>query len=123
MQPAGPATARKQDPIATTTRHQQHLTAVDVAMIARIHAKVCARNTFAEGSIDAERTAALLIREFQNGVSGESELLDAFMGKGVFKVSIPSDKLALFVGNDLNRWKTDTGGAPPFLSGNTEPTS
>lgn len=95
-------------------------------MIARVHAKVCARNDFAEGSLDAERTAALLIREFQHGVSVESDLMDAFMAKGVFKVSIPSDKLALFVGNDLDRWKAETDGArlrSSIPSGETGPSS
>ena len=80
----------------------------DMTMIARVLEKVCAHNAIVDGSLDAERTAALLIREFQYGVNKEAELMSAFMGNGNFRLSVPVSRLSLFVGNTLDRWDADS---------------
>lgn len=87
--------------------YRSHLTSADMSMIMRVHAGVCAKNSIAPASLAAERVAALLVREFQLGLTGEQELLTAFMNDGAFRLSIPIDKMDLFIGNTLQRWEID----------------
>jgi hypothetical protein len=76
-------------------------------MIGRVHKKVCAQNAMRDQSADAQRTAALLIREFQYGVNKEAALMTAFMGDGNFKLSVPVGRLSRFIGNALDQWESD----------------
>ncbi|BCH26445.1 hypothetical protein MesoLjLb_62300 [Mesorhizobium sp. L-8-3] len=87
--------------------HRQHLTSTDMIMIMRVHAQVCARNAIAARSLDAERIAALLVREFQYGVRQEADLLAAFTADGAFRLSVPVDRMDQFIGNALGRWEAD----------------
>ncbi len=76
-------------------------------MIMRVHADVCTKNSIVSASLAAERVAALLVREFQLGLTGERELLAAFMNDGAFRLSLPIEKMDLFIGNTLQRWEID----------------
>lgn len=87
--------------------HRSHLTSADMTMIMRVHASVCTKNGIVSASLAAERVAALLVREFQLGLTGEQELLDAFMPDGAFRLSVPIDRMDLFIGNTLQRWEID----------------
>lgn len=88
-------------------QHRSHLTSVDMNMIMRVHASVCAKNRIASTSLAAERVAALLVREFRHGLIEEEELLAAFMADGAFRLSIPIEKMDQFIGNTLHRWEID----------------
>ncbi|WP_137113961.1 hypothetical protein [Mesorhizobium sp. GR13] len=72
--------------MSSVPQHQQHLTSADMNMIMRVHAGVCTRNAIAAGSLDAKRLAALLVWEFQHGVSSR-------MGK--------------FIGNSISEWEAE----------------
>jgi hypothetical protein len=78
-----------------------------MSMIMRVHSKVCIRNAILPRSLEAERIAALLVREFQYGLSDEADLLAAFGSDGRFRLSVPVGKIDLFVGNALGRWEVD----------------
>lgn len=86
---------------------RSHLTSADMSMIMRIHASVCAKNSIVLASLAAERVAALLVREFQFGLTSEKDLFAAFMTEGSFRLSIPIDKMDQFIGNSLQRWEID----------------
>lgn len=87
--------------------NRSHLTSTDMNMIKRVHASVCRKNSIVPASPAAERVAALLVREFQFGLTSEHELSAAFMTDGSFRLSIPIDKMDLFIGNTLQRWEID----------------
>ena len=86
---------------------RSYLTSADMNMIMRVHADVCTKNSIVSASLAAERVAALLVREFQLGLTGERELLAAFMNDGAFRLSLPIEKMDLFIGNTLQRWEID----------------
>lgn len=54
------------------------LTSSDMEMLSRVLNKVCAKYDLSSDGVDAQRVAVLLIREFQHGVSRESDLMVAF---------------------------------------------
>lgn len=64
--------------MSSTPHHRRHPTSADMTMIMRVHTQVCARNAIAARSLDAERIAALLVREFQYGVREEADSDTAF---------------------------------------------
>jgi RNA-binding protein YlmH len=80
--------------MASTSPFQQYLSPTDVTMLDRMLKKVCVRNSIAGGSADAERVAALLIREFQYGANAEANLMTAFNGDGDFKLGVPVGRLS-----------------------------
>lgn len=86
---------------------RSYLTSADMSMIMRVHASVCAKNRIVPASLAAERVAALLVREFQFGLTSEQELFAAFMTDDTFRLSIPIDKMDQFIGNTLQRWEID----------------
>jgi hypothetical protein len=63
------------------------------------------------GSADAQRVAALLVREFQHGVNKEADLLTAFTSGGNFRLHVPVDRLSRLMGNALYGWEGDGGTA------------
>lgn len=79
--------------MSSSSRHQQHLTSADMDMIARVHDRICARNAMASGGSDAQDLAALLVRQFQLGVSSEHDLMAAFGADGLFTVIVPTSRL------------------------------
>lgn len=87
--------------------NRSHLTSADMNMIMRVHASVCTKNRIVPASLAAERVAALLVREFQFGLTSEKDLFAAFMTDGSFRLSIPIDKMDQFIGNTLQRWEID----------------
>jgi hypothetical protein len=93
--------------MSSVSLHQQHLTSVDMDMIMRVHDRVCVRNAIMPGSLDAERLAVLLVREFQHGVNEEADLLAAFPRAGPLKLSIPMGKMDKFIGNAVGDWDAD----------------
>lgn len=93
--------------MSSAIQHQQYMTPADMNMIMRVHARVCAGNAIRAGSPDAQRLAALLIREFQHGVSEEAGLLAAFTADGALKLSIPVSRMKKFIGDTLGEWKAD----------------
>lgn len=54
--------------MSSTPHRRRHLTSADMTMIMRVHTQVCTRNMIAARSLDAQRIAALMVREFQYGV-------------------------------------------------------
>ena len=93
--------------MSSASQHRQHLTSADMDMIMRVHAGACGRNAIMAGSLDAERLAVLLVREFQYGVSDEADLLAAFAAGGVLRLSVPVGRMDQFIGNALHRWEAD----------------
>lgn len=91
--------------MSSVSQHRQHLTSADMDMIMRVHATVCAKNAIMTGSVDAERLAALLVREFQHGVNEETALLAAFTADGALKLSVPVGRMKKFIGNALDEWE------------------
>lgn len=87
--------------------NRSYLTSVDMNMLMRVHASVCAKNGIVPASLAAERVAALLVREFQFGLTSEQELFAAFMTDDTFRLSIPIDKMGQLIGNTLQRWEID----------------
>lgn len=87
--------------------NRSHLTSADMNMIMRVHASVCRKNSIVPASLAAERVAALLVREFQFGLTSEQDLFAAFMTEGTFRLSVPIDKMDQFIGNTLQRWEID----------------
>lgn len=71
-------------------------------MLDRVFKEV--RSSIADGSPDAERVAALLIREFQHGANTEANLMTAFDGD----VDLVS-RLSRLKGNALYGWEGDGG--------------
>ncbi|PSJ54222.1 hypothetical protein [Kumtagia ephedrae] len=71
-------------------------------MLDRVFKEV--RSSIADGSPDAERVAALLIREFQHGANTEANLMTAFDGD----VDLVS-RLSRLMGNALYGWEGDGG--------------
>jgi hypothetical protein len=95
--------------MTSASPHQQHLSGIDMTMLDRVLREVCARNSIAAGSAEAQRVAALLIREFQHGVNEEAALMTAFGGDGNFKLSVPVTRLGRLMGNTLYGWEGDGG--------------
>ncbi|MDW6026679.1 hypothetical protein SAZ10_33500 [Mesorhizobium sp. BAC0120] len=95
--------------MSSASQHPQHLTSADMGMIMRVHMKACAKNRIVPDSLDAERVAALLVREFQHGVKNEADLLAAFTADGVLRLSVPIGRMDQFIGNALHRWEVDGG--------------
>lgn len=93
--------------MSSAARQRQHMTSADMRMIMRVHAKVCTENSVVDRSIDAERIAALLVREFQYGLNEEAGLLAAFSGGEAFRLSVPVNRIDQFFGNTLGRWESD----------------
>ena len=91
--------------MSSASCQKQHLTSADLSMITRVHTTVCTKNSIIARSIDAERIAALLVREFQYGVSKEADLLAAFTADGVFRLSVPLSRIDQFIGNAVSRWE------------------
>lgn len=73
-----------------------------MTMLDRVFKEV--RSSIADGSPDAERVAALLIREFQHGANTEANLMTAFDGD----VDLVS-RLSRLMGNALYGWEGDGG--------------
>ncbi len=94
--------------MSSTPHLRRHLTSADMTMIMRVHTQVCALNTIGARSLDAQRIAALLVREFQYGVREEADLLAAFTADGAFRLSVPFERMDQFVGTALGRWETDS---------------
>lgn len=84
-----------------------HLTSVDMDMIMRVHGRVCVCNAIMPGSLDAERLAILLVREFQHGVNEEADLVAAFPRAGPLKLSVPMGRMNKFTGNAAGDWDAD----------------
>jgi hypothetical protein len=78
-----------------------------MTMLDRVLKKVCAGNSIVGGSADAQRVAALLIREFQHGAKTEANLMTAFDGDGDFKLRVPVSRLSRLMGNALYGWEGD----------------
>ena len=97
--------------MASTSPFQQYLSSTDMTMLDRVLEKVCVRNSITGGSADAERVAALLIREFQHGVNAEADLMTAFVGDGDLKLHVPVTRLNRLMGNTLYGWEGDGGTA------------
>ena len=76
-------------------------------MIMPVHASVCRKNGIVPASLAAEPVAALLVRKFPFGLTGEQHLLAAFMTGGSFRLGIPIGKMDQFIGNTLQRWEID----------------
>mgnify|MGYP000857958385 CR=1 FL=1 len=93
--------------MSSASQHPQHLTSADMSMIMRVHMKACAKNRIVADSLDAERIAALLVREFQYGLCNEADLLAAFTADGVLRLSVPVGRMDQFIGNALHRWEVD----------------
>lgn len=97
--------------MVSTPPHRQYLSPTDMTMLDRVLKRVCVRNSIAGGSADAERVAALLIREFQHGANTEINLMTAFEGDGGFKLSVPVSRLSWLMGNAMYGWEEDGGTA------------
>jgi hypothetical protein len=97
--------------MAFTSQNQQHLSSADMTMLDRVLERVCVGNSITGGSADAQRVAALLIREFQHGVNNEADLVAAFTGDGDLKLHVPVTRLSRLMGNALYGWEGDTGTA------------
>jgi hypothetical protein len=95
----------------STALYQQHLSSTDMTMLDRVLNKVCAGNSIVGGSADAQRVAALLIREFQHGVNKEVDLVTAFGSGGNLKLRVPVGRLSRLMGNALYGWEGDGGTA------------
>lgn len=91
--------------MSSVSQHRQHLTSADMDMIMRVHARVCAKNAIVTGSRDAERLAALLVREFQHGVNEEAALLTAFTTDGALRLSVPVGRMKKFIGDTPDEWE------------------
>jgi hypothetical protein len=97
--------------MTSTSLYQQHLSPTDMTMLDRVLRKICARESIAGGSADAERVAALLIREFQVGANTEANLVTAFGSGGNLKLRVPVGRLSRLMGNALYGWEGDGGAA------------
>lgn len=95
--------------MASTSPFQQYLSLTDMTMLDRVFKEVCVRSSIADGSPDAERVAALLIREFQHGANTEANLMTAFDGDVDFKLRVPVSRLSRLMGNALYGWEGDGG--------------
>ncbi len=93
--------------MSSVSRHQQHLTSADMDMIMHVHARICLRNAIMPGSLDAERVAVLLVREFQHGVNEEADLLAVFPCDGPLRLSIPMSRMGRFIGDAVGDWDAD----------------
>ncbi|MFU0507486.1 hypothetical protein [Pseudaminobacter sp. NGMCC 1.201702] len=107
--------------MASTPPHQQYLSPTDMTMLDRVLKEACVRSSIADGSPDAGRVAALLIREFQHGAKTEANLMTAFEGDGDFKLRVPVSRLSRLMGNELYGWEGD-GGTATSISPNKERT-
>jgi hypothetical protein len=94
-----------------TSLSQQYLSSKDMTMLDRVLKQVCVGSSIVGGSADAQRVAALLIREFQHGVNKEADLVAAFTGDGDLKLHVPVTRLGRLMGNALYGWEGDTGTA------------
>lgn len=97
--------------MSSSPSHRQYLTPTDLTMVQDIIVQICARRAISAHGLGAQRIAAILVREFQEGATTEAELLAAFDHRRS-QMDSQSARPGSAMERALERWSCN--GAVPF---------